>query len=311
MSKQNITIVYSAIIREKHTILAEYTEFSGNFSQIITQIMKDIIMKFENIPNITRSYFFYGKYALFFLKYKKLYIITMFPNIKLNNKEIIFSFLYSIYDSLKSIKEIDIENVGKMKAYTLSSYSKIFEEKIKLFNSNRNSFISLLKNLEIFEVFDIQDRNFESDVILPILSRVQTHVEKKNKEEDEEEIDKDSLDNKNLIRNSFNNSILTYDSFKDDFLNDEKIENDISLVINNNTVNNNIKNENLVQEIEIKEFNNNDLTTGLNLNDTKDTDISIKKYNNCCGCSLKKIIIIIVIFIIIMLAAVFGIIFFI
>ena len=90
MSKQNITIVYSAIIREKHTILAEYTEFSGNFSQIITQIMKDIIMKFENIPNITRSYFFYGKYALFFLKYKKLYIITMFPNIKLNNKEIIF-----------------------------------------------------------------------------------------------------------------------------------------------------------------------------------------------------------------------------
>lgn len=311
MSKQNITIVYSAIIREKHTILAEYTEFSGNFSQIITQIMKDIIMKFENIPNITRSYFFYGKYALFFLKYKKLYIITMFPNIKLNNKEIIFAFLYSIYDSLKSIKEIDIENVGKMKAYSLSSYSKIFEEKIKLFNSNRNSFISLLKNLEIFEVFDIQDRNFESDAVLPILSRVQTHVEKKNKEEDEDEIDKDSLDNKNLIRNSFNNSILTYDSFKDDFLNDEKIENDISLVINNNTVNNNIKNENLVQEIEIKEFNNNDLTTGLNLNDTKDTDISIKKYNKCCRCSLKKIIIIIVIFIIIMLAAVFGIIFFI
>ena len=235
----------------------------------------------------------------------------MFPNIKLNNKEIIFAFLYSIYDSLKSIKEIDIENVGKMKAYTLSSYSKIFEEKIKIFNSNRNSFISLLKNLEIFEVFDIQDRNFESDAVLPILSRVQTHVEKKNKEEDEDEIDKDSLDNKNLIRNSFNNSILTYDSFKDDFLNDEKIENDISLVINNNTVNNNIKNENLVQEIEIKEFNNNDLTTGLNLNDTKDTDISIKKYNKCCRCSLKKIIIIIVIFIIIMLAAVFGIIFFI
>ena len=31
MSKDNITFVYSAIIREKHTILSEHTEFSGNF----------------------------------------------------------------------------------------------------------------------------------------------------------------------------------------------------------------------------------------------------------------------------------------
>ena len=101
MSKDNITLVYSVIIRAKHPILSEYTEFSGNFSQIIVEIMKEIIMKFEDIPNICRTYFFYGKYALFFLKYNKVYIITMLPNIKLNNKEIIFAFLYSIYDSLK------------------------------------------------------------------------------------------------------------------------------------------------------------------------------------------------------------------
>ena len=115
MSKENITFIYSVIIREKHTILSEYTEFSGNFSQIITQIMKDIILKIENIPNICRIYFYYGKYAIFFLKYNKLYIITMFPNVKLNNKEIIFAFLYSIFDSLISKKEIDLEKINKIK----------------------------------------------------------------------------------------------------------------------------------------------------------------------------------------------------
>ena len=155
MSKENITFIYSAIIREKHTILSEYTEFSGNFSQIITQIMKDIILKIENIPNICRIYFYYGKYAVFFLKYNKVYIITMFPNVKLNNKEIIFAFLYSIFDSLKSIKEIDIEKMDKMKAYTLSSFSSIFAEKIKLFYSNPDVFINYLKNLQTFKIFKI------------------------------------------------------------------------------------------------------------------------------------------------------------
>ena len=65
MSKDNITFVYSAIIREKHTILSEHTEFCGNYSQIITQIMKDIIIKIENISNICRSFFYYGRYWKF------------------------------------------------------------------------------------------------------------------------------------------------------------------------------------------------------------------------------------------------------
>ena len=69
----------------------------------------------------------------FFSEVNKIYIITMFPRVKLNNKEIIFAFLYSIFDGLKSKKEINIEKMDKMKAYTLSSFSGIFSEKIKLF----------------------------------------------------------------------------------------------------------------------------------------------------------------------------------
>ena len=66
MSKDNVTFVYSTIIREKHTILSEHTEFRGNFSQIITQIMKDIIIKIENIPNICRSFFIMEDIPFFF-----------------------------------------------------------------------------------------------------------------------------------------------------------------------------------------------------------------------------------------------------
>ena len=181
MSKENIALIYSVIIRAKHTILSEYTEFSGNFSQIIIEIMKEIIMKFEDIPNICRGYFFYGKYALFFLKYNKVYIITMLPNVKLNNKEIIFAFLYSIFDEMKSKKEIDIEKMDKMKAYSLIEFSKIFEDKIKLFNSNFNTFINYIKNLKDFQIYEIKERNFESNIQLPVLSKKQTHTEKTEK----------------------------------------------------------------------------------------------------------------------------------
>ena len=291
MSKQNITIVYSAIIREKHTILAEYTEFSGNFSQIITQIMKDIIMKFENIPNITRSYFFYGKYALFFLKYKKLYIITMFPNIKLNNKEIIFAFLYSIFDELKSKKEIDIEKMDKMKAYSLTEFSKIFEDKIKLFNSDFNSFINFIKNLKEFPNYEIKERNFESNIQLPVLSKEQAHTEKTIKED----ADFDNSDNNSNMNKSFN-SYMTYDSFKDDFLDKN--------VITNNEYDNEEQKENLLKEIEINELNkdnelkkDNEINNNINLDDTNesiDSNINSQKNNKCCICSKKTLIIIIV-----------------
>ena len=223
MSKENITFIYSAIIREKHTILTEYTEFSGNFSQIITQIMKDIIIKIKDIPNICRANFYYGKYTIFFLKYKKIYIITMFPNVKINNKELVFAFLYSIYDALMTKKEIDLEKMDKMKAYTLSSFSEIFSEKIKLFSSNCDNFIKYLKSLQNFKIFEFSESHYEPDAQLPVLSIKQTHTEKKKIIEDEDII----VPEKSSRGTSFN-SLITYDSFKDDFLNSgpEVINND-------------------------------------------------------------------------------------
>ena len=298
MSKENITLIYSVIIRAKHTILSEYTEFSGNFSQIIIEIMKEIIMKFEDIPNICRGYFFYGKYALFFLKYNKVYIITMLPNVKLNNKEIIFAFLYSIFDEMKSKKEIDIEKMDKMKAYSLIEFSKIFEDKIKLFNSNFNTFINYIKNLKDFQIYEIKERNFELNIQLPVLSKKQTHTEKTEKEE----TDFDNTDNNSNSMNKSFNSYMTYDSFKDDFL-------DKNVISNNEYDNNEEQKENLLKEIEINEINktseinkNSELSNNINLNDTNesmDNNIDIQNNIKCCICSKKTLIIIIVLSIIV------------
>ena len=300
MSKENITLVYSAIIREKHTILSEYTEFSGNFSQIITQIMKEIILKLENIPKICRTYFYYGKYSIFCLKYNKVYIITMFPNIRVNNKEIIFAFLYSIFDSLKSKKGMDIEKLEKMKAYTLSSFSEVFAEKIKLFNSNSDSFIKLIKNLQTFEMFNAPKGNYELELNLPILSKTQTHTEKNKKIGDDEIVGSIESGSKNSFRNSFN-SYMTYDSLKEDFL-DGYQGNNSGIDINNNLDGN--KNEKFESEIEIKELDENKKEIkALKINDTTQLteDKSNLKINNTdkkCLTKLKIIIIVLIVLII-------------
>ena len=300
MSKENITLVYSAIIREKHTILSEYTEFSGNFSQIITQIMKEIILKLENIPKICRTYFYYGKYSIFCLKYNKVYIITMFPNIRVNNKEIIFAFLYSIFDSLKTKKGIDIEKLEKMKAYTLSSFSEVFAEKIKLFNSNSDSFIKLIKNLQIFEMFNAPKGNYELELNLPILSKTQTHTEKNKKIGDDEIVGSIESGSKNSFRNSFN-SYMTYDSLKEDLL-DGYQGNNSGIDINNNLDGN--KNEKFENEIEIKELDENKKEIkALKINDTTQLteDKSNLKINNTdkkCLTKLKIIIIVLIVLII-------------
>ena len=300
MSKDNITFVYSAIIREKHTILSEYTEFSGNFSQIITQIMKEIILKLENIPKICRTYFYYGKYSIFCLKYNKVYIITMFPNIRVNNKEIIFAFLYSIFDSLKSKKGMNIEKLEKMKAYTLSSFSEVFAEKIKLFNSNSDSFIKLIKNLQIFEIFNAPKGNYELELNLPILSKTQTHTEKNKKIGDDEIVGSIESGSKNSFRNSFN-SYMTYDSLKEDLL-DGYQGNNSGIDINNNLDGN--KNEKFENEIEIKELDENKKEIkALKINDTTQLteDKSNLKINNTdkkCLTKLKIIIIVLIVLII-------------
>lgn len=218
---EDINIIYTCIMREKHTILSEFTECSGNFAQIIEHIKKEIINNFQAPPKIYRTYFNYGKYSIFLIKNNKLYILIMFPNTKINNTEIIFSLLYCLYEKLKSKKEINLENISKMRAYSLKDFSLFLKEQITKFNSNSESFISYLKYSKEFILYEpFEDRDFEVDIQLPILSNIQVHNEKKK---ENEEVIKEKDENDISLRKSFN-SILTQDSFKDDILKQEKNE---------------------------------------------------------------------------------------
>ena len=218
---EDINIIYTSIMREKHTILSEYTECSGNFAQIMEYIKKEIINNFQDQPNIYRTNFNYGKYSIYLIKHQKLYILIMFPSTKISNTEIIFSLLYCLYEKLKSKKEINLENISKMRAYSLKDFSLVIKEQITKFNSNSESFISYLKYSNEFILYEpFEDRNFEVDIQLPILSNIQVHSEKKK---ENEEIIKEKDDNEISFRKSYN-SILTQDSFKDDILKQEQNE---------------------------------------------------------------------------------------
>ena len=273
---EDINIVYSAIIRSKNKILSEFTECSGNFSQIIIHIMNEIILKFKDPPDIYRTYFFYGKYAIFLIKYKKIYILIMFPNVKINNTEIIFSLLYCLFDKLKSLKNTDLEKISKMRQYTLN-FADIFKEQINIFNKNCSAFISYLRQSNEFILFEpFEDRYYESQIELPILSNLQVHQDKKNNED----IDKDEND---ISMGKSYNSIMTYDSFRDDILKQDKIEK-----LNEDSDNSNIL---------ITKSNESD---NVGIKEKKSRDRDEFKYNKC------KIIkwIFLIIFVVLILASI-------
>ena len=147
--------------------------------------------------------------------------------------------------------------------------------------------------MQIFPSFELKENHFESNIQLPVLSKEQTHIEKENKEED---------NNITLVvggKESFS-SVMTSDSFNDDFLSSEKEQNNINLiedkVENNNT-------ELILKEIGNKEINeienDNNEVKAINTGVSSDT-YSYNNNNICCNRATKvKIIIIIIIILII------------
>ena len=257
---EKINIIYSALFREKHTILCEYTECSGNFSQIITNIIQEIIMKFENPLNSYRTYFYYGKYSIFVIKTDKIYLLTMIPNKNSKNTDIIFSLLYCFYEKFSKQKEIDFSKVTKMRAYFLGKYSTIFQENINLFYTKKKLFSSYSKYDAHFELYEpFEDRYFEKDIHLPILSNEQVHEIKEKTNEEINEIE----DKEEPIPDTYKsfNSAFTIDSFKDDILRKETELDGINGESDNNNKDDNDddKNEKIInfgtkEEIEKKIF---------------------------------------------------------
>ena len=196
-------IIYSVILRKKHTILTEYTDCSGNFSQITISIMDEIINKKTDEPYKYKAKFFYGKYIFYLLKDNTIYILTMIksPKVQLDNDAIFYSLLLNIHDDIS--KKINFENPGKLHAYSLSSYSNDLKSKITQINNGdikfSNNLIDKLKKIIKFESLDNQA--FDEFKQFPILSNEQVHSEN------------------NLTKEvDFDNTMDTVDSFNDDIM---------------------------------------------------------------------------------------------
>ena len=236
----NKNIIYLAVVREKHTILSEYTECSGNFSQIINYIMTEIIMKIKDPKIKYKSYFIYGKYIFYILKDQKCYIITMLPYTIYINNDIIYSLLISIYIKLKEKK--DISKINKMRPYSLSEFTEELSNQYKLFKNNDEIFDNFLPKLIEFEDFEINTENSNMEIQLPILSNNQVH-------------------NYPDIGRESRNTILSYtiDSYKDDILQEKLIEEKNNLEIENEDEikNNNINNSSVNQSNAVGENDKN------------------------------------------------------
>ena len=171
-------IIYCAIIKKKHTILTEYTDCSGNFSQIMKQIMDEVINIIIDEPEQYKAKFIYGKYIFHLVKNNYIYIIIMTkPSITIKDDTIYFNLIFSINQELD--KEIDKDKIKKMRPYSLISYSEKLKTKIISFNNGNLKFADSLINDQnyLIKFEELDDKKFSEFKQIPILSNEQVHSE--------------------------------------------------------------------------------------------------------------------------------------
>ena len=172
-------IIYSCIIRKKHTILTEYTDCSGNFSQITKGIMDEVINVKDNEPEKYKAKFFYGRYNFHVLKDNSIYILIMTkpPKVKIDNDTLFYNFLSSVHDELS--KKINFENPGKLRQYSLTNFSDNLKTKVTLFNNGEIKFNEMIikkqNSIKVFETLD--DKTYNEQKQFPILSNAQVHAD--------------------------------------------------------------------------------------------------------------------------------------
>lgn len=248
-------IIYIAILRKKHKILTEYTDCSGNFSQVIEVIMNKVfeVIDEKKEPEIYKARFSYGYYNFYTMKSNLLYtlLMTRIPR-KEDSKEedsIYYGFLYNIYEDI--IKKIKVQNIKKLRPYSLSSqYSSELKNKMNSFNNNSIKYNEKEKEIEQYE--KLHGKKFEESTQIPILSNDQVH-NNKNFAINDNENENNNEDEKNLIfidrtrsggpeggqgGTGFDTSInseVTLDSFNDDILR-SSLKNNVVKQTNDNSI---------------------------------------------------------------------------
>ena len=225
---KNERIIYTAIVRKKHTILVEFTDCSGNFSQIAIGIIDEVLNSIEIEPYQYKAKFIYGKYAFYIVKDHNIYIILMVraKNIKSNIDFLFYNFLFNIRADVS--KKIDIDDPFKLRPYSLGDYLPKLKTKVFEFNKSEINFNDNLDKSTDINKFELLDNKiFNENKLFPILSNAQVHA------------DKNLLSKEKDNNSSYNNETWeTLDSFEDDILKgtilEEKMkEEDSPISINN------------------------------------------------------------------------------
>jgi hypothetical protein len=222
---QNEKIIYTAIIKKKHTILTEFTDCSGNFSQITEGIMDEVINVLENEPSIYKAKFIYGKYIFYVLRDNKIYIITMIKpqKIKTDNDLLFYNFLLIIHEELSKKKQNIFEKPGKLRAYSLSELSPELKAKTIKFNNGEIKFNDAIvnKQKDIMKFDILNEQKFDEYKQFPILSNEQVHSDKNVIST---EIELNTTDQMDKTMDSFNDDLLRSTLIPDDRKNMEDEE---------------------------------------------------------------------------------------
>ena len=118
-----MTIFYALLAKKKNIVLAEYTEYSGNFQQYTMQLM-------SRIENDTKKTFELEEFFFHYINEDGLTVLCMSD--KKANKKVPFAFMQDLRNTLlNTYSAREIENA---KAYQLSTFTEKIREKIVIFN---------------------------------------------------------------------------------------------------------------------------------------------------------------------------------
>ena len=153
-------IIYSAIVKEKHVILCEYTEYTGNFNQMLINFIKFIQ---NSSYKSFKSKIIIDNYQIFCIKDNFIYYVIFTSTLEKNEENILFSFLISIKNIL--LNKIPLNELKNKKPLSLKNFIPILKENMLTFNENSNKFVNNSNNEIISNLFEYQPKNFDDNQI--------------------------------------------------------------------------------------------------------------------------------------------------
>ncbi len=118
-----MTIYYALIAKRRNIVLAEYTEYSGNFQQITMQLM-------EKIEEDYKKTFELEDFMFHYINEDGLTLLCMSD--KQLDSKVAFAFLVDLRKTLTTTyTNRELENA---KAYQLTTFTEKIREKVRVYN---------------------------------------------------------------------------------------------------------------------------------------------------------------------------------